>query len=250
MPHSQIYGADMNISSKTSLAAAVAIVATLGLIMPAISADKEERRFELQDFSKVSVNAGINVQIEAGQDFSIYATSATGHLDKLVLYVNGRTLSVEWDKDWLGGLFGSNNKQATVHITMPALSGIDSSSGANAHAFGQLRAALMVDASSGSSVDVDGYNGENITLGASSGASIDADGSCTSLTIDTSSGASVGADGLLCKAVKVDASSGSSVDIYASGTVDLSASSAASIDVSGSPEVLNSSTSSGGDIDY
>jgi len=185
----------------------------------------ETQTFNLDGFTRVSASAGTDVNVTVGGDYSVVAESSAKGLEKLRVEVVGDELqigrkhrSISWGR----------SERVTVNVTLPALSGLEVSSGASLDARGVDASAFTIDASSGGDLDVTGR--------------------CDTLTVDVSSGGNINARGLECRSATADASSGGNADIFASESVSGDASSGGNVDVYGKPKNVSKDTSSGGSV--
>lgn len=202
---------------KFLLASAAALLAT-----PAFA---ETETFNLAGFTRVSAAAGTSVTVKVGGDYSVIAESTAKGLEKLRVELVGEELQIGRKHRTMS--WGRSDR-VTVKVTMPALSGLDVSSGASLDASGVDAGAFVIDASSGGSLDVVGR--------------------CDALTVDVSSGGNIDAKGLECRTAVADASSGGNADIFASESVTGDASSGGNVDVYGKPKNVSKDTSSGGSV--
>lgn len=194
-------------------------------VVLATPAYAETQTFNLDGFTHVSASAGTDVNVSVGGDYSVVAESSAKGLAKLRVEVVGDELrigrkhkSISWGR----------SERVTVNVTMPALSGLEVSSGASLDARGVDAGAFSIDASSGGDLDVTGR--------------------CDSLTVDVSSGGNIDARGLECRSAVADASSGGNADIFASESITGDASSGGNVDVYGKPKNVSKDTSSGGSV--
>ncbi len=202
----------------------VPLLTSAAMIFVAGQAHAQSRSFDLDGFEYVSASTGISVTIDVGDEFAIIAEGDEDDLAELDLAVRDNELFVRRKnkrKRWRSG-------RVTVNVSMPTLSGLDSSSGA--------------------SIDASGVESDDFNIDSSSGSSIDVTGSCGTLNVDSSSGSNIEADRLECRSVIADASSGSSIDVYAGERINADASSGASIRVYGSPTKVYKDTSSGASV--
>jgi hypothetical protein len=195
------------------LGASALILATAGV------AHAETRN--LSGFTQVSASAGTDVEVTVGNAFSVDVTGRDA--DRIVTRVHGDTLIVEPVRGW-----SWRGRQANVRVTMPRVTGLSASSGADLIATG--------------------VNGGVIALDSSSGADLRVTGTCTSFTADASSGSDIDARNLRCENGSVDVSSGADVRVYASGRLDVDASSGGGVLAYGNPGIGNIDLSSGGSL--
>jgi hypothetical protein len=190
-----------------------------------------EREFSIDDFDRVTVSQGINLNLVMGSATSVTAVAdKDSDLDRLEIEVDEDVLEIRRGS-WVSGLFsmGMSHGSVTVNVVANELQAVSSSSGANADLSDITCSDLRLDASSGSRVEVSGR--------------------CDTVVIDASSGANVDSSDLLTTDAAVEASSGASIRVFASESFSGDASSGSSIRVYGNPEVVESETSSGASID-
>jgi len=185
----------------------------------------ETKTYDLAGFTRVSASAGTTVNVKVGGDYSVVAESSSDGLEKLRVEVRDDELRIGRQHRTMS--WGRGNR-VVVNVTLPALSGLEVSSGA--------------------SLDATGVDASSFDLDASSGGSLEVTGRCDALNVDVSSGGDIEARGLECRTANADASSGGSADIFASESIVGDASSGGDIDVYGKPTNVNKDTSSGGSI--
>ncbi len=201
------------------------LLASTAAALLATPAFAETQTFNLAGFTRVSAAAGTTVNVTVGGDYSVVAESTGKGLEKLRVEVVGDELQIGRKHKTISW---GRSENVVVTVTMPALSGLDVSSGASLDATGVDAGAFALDASSGGSLEVTGR--------------------CDALTVDVSSGGDIDAEGLLCRTAIADASSGGNADIYASESITGDASSGGNIDVYGKPKNVSKDTSSGGSV--
>lgn len=201
------------------------MISAMGAAMagPAFAAEKT---FDVGDFTRVSVSAGIEAEISVGPAPSARAEGTDEGLKKLDVYVDGDELVIR-RKPQSGFNWGRGQK-VTVYVTTPSLTALEASSGSGAKASGVKAANFNADVSSGASASIVG--------------------TCEALSADASSGASLDAEGFTCKSVVADASSGASARVHASDKIVADASSGGSVRVYGGPDSVDIDESSGGDV--
>jgi hypothetical protein len=209
-----------------SIAILPVILAALPLsIWAAGEAAADTRTYSLSGFDRVSVSAGIDVDLKQGP-FSVVADEPNGKFDNLVLEVRGNTLHIS-RKSNIGTWF-SRGPDIHVAVSAPNYVGIG--------------------ASSGSAVEGSNLSLKDLEVEVSSGADVDLAGSCTSLRVDISSGADFDGEQLRCETASVDASSGADADAYATRSATGDASSGADVTFHGKPAEFDKDTSSGGSV--
>ena len=190
-----------------------------------------EREFNVDEFDSVKVSQGITLNLVMGNSPSVNAMAANDQdLDRLEIEVDDGVLEIRRGS-WVAGVFsmGQSHGSVTVNVVASELEALVSSSGANA--------------------DLTGIACDDLTLDASSGSRIEASGRCDTVVIDASSGAVVDSRDLMTAEAMVDSSSGASIKVFAGESFRGDASSGSSVRVYGSPEMAESTTSSGARID-
>jgi hypothetical protein len=201
----------------------ISTLSSLALVAGAALAD--EKTYDVSGFDAVSVSAGIKAEITVGADYSVRAESSAEGLDRLEIRVSGSELRIGREHrnfSW------RRNEDVTVYVSLPALSALDVSSGAQG-------AATSIEA-------------DDFAIDASSGGHAELAGTCKALNIDVSSGAHVDAEDLQCASARADASSGAHAAIFASESIVADASSGGHVEVYGSPKNVNIDHSSGGSV--
>lgn len=198
---------------KFGLSAAAALLALAG------TAAAETRA--VTGFDSVEASAGIPVDVSVGPGFSVEVTGRDAA--RVQTRLEGTTLVVRPVSSW-----NWRRRDVLVRVSMPAVVGLDASSGARLTARGVAGGPLELEASSGAQVTVSG--------------------ACGALSAEASSGAQIEAGALVCQTGDVDASSGARVEVNVNGRLDVGASSGGDIYASGSPEIGNVSLSSGGSL--
>ena len=188
---------------------------------------KKSRNFDLADFDRIDVAAGVTAEITVGGEQSVRVETDKGDFEDVIVKVEDGELIFkrEWKKGW--GI--KRNK-------------------ANYRMIATIRDLNAVEASSGSTLRANGIEGGDFDVDVSSGASVKLAGSCDTVNADASSGASVSAKELICKDAVADASSGASLSLHATDSVDAEASSGASVTVRGGAEKTRIKKSSGGSV--
>ena len=241
---------------RTAVTLALGTVVGLSLAGTAMA---ESRSFDLSGFDRIDIATGLDAVVKLGDAFSVTATSGSPQaLDNLQLEVRDGVLTARLDQSFLdfilsGGLVGmllSSGNALTIDVTLPALAGIDASSGADVRAAGLTSGELDLRASSGANIEVTDATLGAVRVQSSSGADIDISGTADSIEADASSGADIDAEELVASSATANASSGAGVSVHATQSIKAEASSGGDIDVSGNPPDRDEDASSGGDISF
>lgn len=217
-----------------------------GALLLPMAAGAATRGYDVAAFDKVSVAAGVEVDITQGATRSVVADTSADNFDDLRIVVKDGELHIgrpasNWLRFW-------RQPNYTVRVVMPVLRSVDASSGSNVEVKGAFAGDFAVSTSSGSRLEIARLKGGKVRARSSSGSTLEVAGSCQSLDADTSSGSNINADALTCESVTVEASSGSGAKVAATKGLTASASSGANVRVNGAPTVVKISNSSGGRV--
>lgn len=204
--------------------AASVLVGAAAALNAAIAQD--ERQFELDDFNRIDVSAGIILIAEAGPAQSITVKTDNGDFTDFEIGVKNGALFVSRDYNRLR--WHSKKSAYKVLVTAPSLRGIEASSGSHAKLTNIAAERFAIDLSSGAHASIQG--------------------DCEDCIIELSSGAMLDGKKLDCETARIDVSSGGHGKIYASGAVIADASSGGHVTVYGEPERVSVDKSSGGRI--
>lgn len=195
------------------------VPAILALVM-ASPAAAEVRN--LSGFTKVDASAGTDVTVRVGPAFRVEVTGPGA--DRIQTTVQGDTLHVRPTPGFNWG----RRPPSEIRVTMPRISGLSASSGAD--------------------LEASGLNGGDVSLESSSGADLDASGTCGAVNASASSGADIDARRLVCASGSVDVSSGADIALHVTGTLNVDAASGGGVTVFGDASIGDVSLSSGGSL--
>ena len=211
---------------------------------PSVKGDgnvKEKVR-EVGEFHGVRVTSGMNVHLVQGELQKVVVSADANLHDLIETNVEDGILEIKA----LANIWRAEKKE--VIVTTPDLSEITGTAGSNVFTDNRLKAGkIHIKGSAGSNLHIS-INGQNMEVSANSGSNIYIEGTANELIIRTSSGANIKAGELLTPKCDAKASSGGNLWITAGNVLSADASSGGNIFYSGSPETINSNTSSGGNI--
>ncbi|MEH6512927.1 head GIN domain-containing protein [Maribacter arcticus] len=198
----------------------------------------EETREITEEFTVVSASEGIDVFVTQGSDFDISVEADENIMDLIGTDIKNGKLKIHAIEN-----IGRATKK--VYITLPKVSGLHASSGANLTAENMIQSEkLEVDASSGAMLNAN-VNVSDMEIDASSGANITLSGSAKEVYVDGSSGANIKANDLMTLICNADASSGANVSIHVKDKLTAEASSGGNISYKGEPSVQKNKSVSG-----
>jgi hypothetical protein len=193
-------------------------------------------------FSEIKVSNGIDLFIRQGT-----ANAITIEADKnlhaiIITEVNAGVLKIYTEKNiWKA-------KSKKVYVTIENITLLKATSGSDVYSENLIKTKeLSVISSSGANVNIE-VSVQNLITKASSGSDLRIYGSSIQHASNASSGSSINASNLKSENVTAKATSGADINIYASLKIEAKATSGASIDFKGSPNSIQKTTNSGGNI--
>jgi Putative auto-transporter adhesin, head GIN domain len=200
---------------------------TAGFLAAAPNAAAEETRsFDLPEFDRIDMSAGVILIADVGSQQSVIVKTNKGDYSDFTIKVSNGELNISRERNPLS--WHSSKSDYKVIVNVPTLTALDASSGARAKIFNIDAARFVIDLSSGAHALLEGK--------------------CKSCLLDISSGADLEAKGLECDNADIDVSSGGHGVISVLDTVKGGASSGGHVAVYGNPYQVNVSKSSGGKI--
>ncbi len=113
--------------SQVFPATAAGLLAAL-VVLPAFA---DTKSFNLSNFDKINVSAGINVDVVQGP-FSVKVDTPDGNFDRIIVEVRGSTLRIgRKNTGWF-----TTGPRYDVTVSAPSFSGFDASSGSHLEASG------------------------------------------------------------------------------------------------------------------
>jgi hypothetical protein len=215
-----------------------------GLTSSAEAQEREERKVN-GSFDEVSVSSGVDLFLKQGESFEIIVEAGEDEIDDVITELKGNRLNIYMDNgifDWFGG------KQAKVYVTLPEISILSSSGGADLKSVGEIRAdKLEINCSGGADAEVS-VSATTVLLNCSGGADINIDGKTDVLKAQSSGGADIFAKELHAKKVFASSSGGADLEVYVEEEIEASASGGADVDYYGPGKDKKISESGGGDV--
>jgi hypothetical protein len=193
-------------------------------------------------FSIVDVSNKIDAEILISTSPKVVIEADENLIDHIMIEVKGNTLSISSDKR----IRLARSKKVMVYCNN--LKEINASSASNVFVSKPLQIDnLTITGTSAAELDISG-DFKYLNINGSSGSDITLSGTTKSLSVNLSSAADLNAYDLKAEKANVDVSSASDAKINVSKEAYLRASSAADITYKGSPEIIDSKSSSAGDI--
>lgn len=221
------------------------LAVSLSGISHTVTAQEREERQVNGTFDEVSVSSGVDLFLKQGESFEIIVEAPKDDIEDVITELKGNRLNIYMDH----GIFGwFGNKQAKVYVTLPEVSKLSSSGGADLKTIGEIRSErLEVNCSGGADAEVS-VSANTVILNCSGGADINIDGKTNVLKAQSSGGADIFAKELHAKNVFASASGGADLEVYTEEEIEASASGGADVDYYGPGRDVKISESGGGDV--
>lgn len=235
----------MNIIRKsTLLCLALVIISSCGFDIGFGSGQKgngeivNETRDVTEDFTAIAASEGLEVYVKQGEDYYIEVEADENIIELIGTDIRNGRLKIHAIEN-----IGQATKK--VYVTLPEITVLKSSSGANLRTEGMFKAdRLEIDSSSGSILAAE-FTANALELEASSGANLSISGSSDTANIDVSSGGNINAKELQVKVCHAEASSGGNIKIHVLESLTADAGSGGNISYSGEPDVQKKKSVSG-----
>ena len=198
----------------------------------------KEKREVSEDFTVVSASEGLDVFVSQGTDYEISVEADENIIDLIGTDIRDGKLKVHAIEN-----IGRATKK--VYVTMPEVTGLRVSSGADLVSQGIIDAEkITLDASSGADLVAE-LSADEVDADCSSGADIRVSGQANLFYADASSGSDIKAKDFLVKTCYADASSGADITVNVSESLTADASSGADISYTGEANVQTKKSVSG-----
>jgi len=198
----------------------------------------EDSRNVYEEFTVVSASEGLDVYVTQADEFSIEVEADENIIDLIGTDIKNGKLRIHAIEN-----IGRATKK--VYVSMPNITGLESSSGADLIATNVIETdKIKLNSSSGADLKLE-VKADEVSADASSGADIRLSGETNVLRVDASSGSDIKARDLLSKICNADASSGADITVSVSESLVADASSGADIKYSGDANVQSKKSASG-----
>jgi len=201
-----------------------------------------EERDAQETFTMIKASEGLDVYITQSENTSIEVEADENVISLIATDIQNGTLVIH-TKESVGRC-----KSKKVHVSLPIIEKIVSTSGADVYSTEVLIADnLEVKSNSGADIKIE-VEAVHVSCSTSSGADIKISGTADSLTADASSGSDIQARDLSVKDCDASASSGADVTVTVSGKLIANSSSGGDVHYYGNPESVAKNKSVSGGI--
>ena len=202
----------------------------------------DESRNVSESFTAVKASEGLDVYITQGNSAGIVVEADENIIDLIRTDIRDGVLRIHTEKP-IG-----RAKSKKVHVTMPEITKLSASSGADLETKGLINAdKLVIDSSSGADIIVM-VKASEVECNASSGSDIRVSGTAETLIADANQGSDIRAGDLEVKNCTAEASSGSDITVNASEEINARASGGGDVKYAGNPNVVKKRASFSGNI--
>ncbi len=201
-----------------------------------------EQRKIAETFTKISVNRGLEVIVEQGDEVSVEVEADENLLSHITTKVENGTLIVTTDQN----IYSAQSE--IIKVKMPVIESLEASGGSTLSSNETLKGLnLVVKSNSGSEIDAT-VEFDNIISESTSGSNISLTGIALKYNSSSSSGSETDAKNLLANEVISESTSGSSSEVHPIISLNAKASSGASIEYDGTPKNISKEENSGGSV--
>jgi len=190
--------------------------------------DRVEETHNITDFNKIRVTGVYELDVEVGEDFSVFTSGKHKDVEDMKVYLKGSTLVLAQNEDgdkninWNGRKKKNNNGIRAV-ITLPSLKALD-----------------ITGIGSG---EIKGIESDRLDVEVAGISDMELFGSCGTLDVDMAGLGEIRAEELECDNVDVDLAGMGEISVYASKSVSADAAGMGNIEVYGNPEDVEKSKS-------
>ena len=224
------------------------ILLLLSFLSTIVFADSKTKTYDYKDFNGVSVGSGMHVIVTQSNIYSISITADERDFKDLMVEKRGNSLHIYYDRsgwEWFGHHRRGN---VEIKITMPELTAIDLSGGAEGNIAMDVPGKSFSAETSGGAELRGNLTCGNITVETSGGSLIELSGKGGNLNAEGSGGSRMKLKNFSVKDVSADLSGGSTVWINMNGTLNTDQSGGSRIYYYGSVSLGNTSFSGGSGI--
>lgn len=188
--------------------------------------DRVEETHNIKDFTKIRVTGVYELDVQVGEDFSVFTSGKHKDVEDMKVYLKGSTLVLAQNEDgkksinW-NGRKNKNNSGIRAVITMPSLTGLD-----------------ITGIGGG---EIKGIKADNLDIEVAGISGMELSGTCGTLDVDMAGLGELDAENLKCENVDVDLAGMGEVSVYATKSVSADAAGMGSIDVYGNPKDVEKS---------
>lgn len=227
------------------VAIAAILISSCNLVFDGIKGNgnvQTERRTISEKFTKVSVERGLEVIIEQGENVKVEVEADENLLKHITTKVENGTLIVSSDENIY------NAEAEVVRVTMPTIESLETTSGSSISSKSVLKGLnLEVKSSSGSEININAEF-DTISSESTSGSTISLSGKALKFTSASSSGSEIEAGDLLANEVITQSTSGSSIEVNPRVSLNAKASSGSSVEYKNTPRTIVKEETSGGSV--
>lgn len=224
------------------------ILLLLSFLSTTVLADSKTKTYDYKDFKGVSVGSGMHVTVTQSNSYSITITADERDFKDLVVEKRGNSLHIYYDHS-VWGWFGHHRKgNVKIKITMPELTAIDLSGGAEGNITMEVPGKSFSAETSGGAQLMGNLTCGNISVETSGGSKVELSGKGKNLEADGSGGSRIKLKDFSVKDVNADLSGGSTVWVNMDGTLNSDQSGGSHLYYYGNVSLGNTSFSGGAGI--
>jgi len=200
---------------------------------------------DIDGFTGVKVSSGIDVYLSQGSSFEVKVEADENLHEVILTELEGKMLVVKTERVNI-----RNSKSKKVHVTLPELTALKISSAGDLVGQTQFSCEdLQISVSSAGDLSME-VEAKRIDMDISSSGDANISGSADEFNVSLSSAGDLNAFDLIAAIVDVNVSSAGDARVHGTDEISMTASSAGNIYYRGDARVINSQSSSAGNISH
>lgn len=194
--------------------AIVAALAAIGLSMPvAATAEEITEERDVETFTKIVVEGGVDISIRAGEAQSVAITTEASHMERVETIVRDGVLTVDLKgRRW-------RDADVEIEIAMAKFEGLEIDGAADAA--------------------ISNIDSEEVEIEISGAGDVSMDGACTTATFEVNGAGDIDAESFQCANVDLTINGAGDAEVFASETVKARINGVGDIEVYGNPKSVD-----------
>ncbi len=184
------------------------------------------KKYDFKDFDAVVINSKVDIEIEQGNEFSVYVVSDDNNFDKVQFSQNAKTLTIN----------AIDNQEIDIKITLPKLSSCEVNGMGDLEITNFVGETLILNISDASDVTAK-LNFTNLICKLRGKANLDLSGKSQNSDFNIDGATTLGASNFVTQTGKINASGASDAEITAEKTFEINSLGVSNVEVHGNAKV-------------
>lgn len=200
------------------------------------------QRYNVSNFTAVEANIPVEVNIEYGEDFEVYASGPYDARQRLDIFTRGKTLKIEIDDEDLFDIFDKYDAgDMVITVKLPKLEAVEANGAARVYLASISERNLAIDIHGASRVEGD-IRVDDLRLALSGSSKAVLKGSAKGAHVELSGASNYNGFDLATEVCEIEQSGAAKSELRVSVSLDAEASGASKIRYKGNPTVSNSAS--------